>query len=389
MLRSLERQRLLSTASLLEGWHAAEEGRDPWERWSTGSSILELPQGPTALVLQGFLPQEVIDRGEPTLRMSAGRDGRWRQAQEMPITQSDIIIFFARRRDDLIRIELHSPWSPAAVWGTGDDRPFGIYLRDVYGLPEPDPELRTYQMLPIGSLLEKVCLTGWHPVESDGRAWWVWSTGDSTLSVPPEFARLMLNVHMPTPALRGGDRTLSVYALRGDGWQLIKEAPISSAPKPIILNKGDARLLRLKTSDPWTPAAAAGDHDPRTLGVGLSDVQFMPENVDLVVDVHTIQKIYGPRFLTVRIDTTNKCNLRCQMCYLSYDQVFFQKADYMSVDVFRRIAEKAFPYAEAVVLSAGFEPLLHKDFDQILRNYLKTYNRRYHNRAQASLMRPR
>ncbi|MEY2584719.1 MAG: hypothetical protein QOD80_745 [Verrucomicrobiota bacterium] len=75
----------------------------------------------------------------------------------------------------------------------------------------------------------------------------------------------------------------------------------------------------------------------------------------------------GPGRLKVIIDVSNKCNLRCQMCHFSFDDVFHQPAHHMRPETFQRIAASVFPYAHTVVLSAGNEPLMSPWFTEILR----------------------
>jgi molybdenum cofactor biosynthesis enzyme MoaA len=75
----------------------------------------------------------------------------------------------------------------------------------------------------------------------------------------------------------------------------------------------------------------------------------------------------GPGRLKVTIDVSNKCNLRCQMCHFSFDDVFHQPAHHMRPEMFERIAASVLPHAHTVVLSAGNEPLMSPWFTEILR----------------------
>ena len=75
----------------------------------------------------------------------------------------------------------------------------------------------------------------------------------------------------------------------------------------------------------------------------------------------------GPGRLKVIIDVSNKCNLRCQMCHFSFDDVFHQPAHHMRPEQFERIAASLLPYAHTLVLSAGNEPLMSPWFTEILR----------------------
>ena len=70
------------------------------------------------------------------------------------------------------------------------------------------------------------------------------------------------------------------------------------------------------------------------------------------------------RYLNVRIDTTNFCNLRCKMCNLSLNNDI--KREKMDIKLFEKIAEKMFKNTRMLYLSCGAEPLVHSKFDEII-----------------------
>jgi radical SAM protein with 4Fe4S-binding SPASM domain len=73
------------------------------------------------------------------------------------------------------------------------------------------------------------------------------------------------------------------------------------------------------------------------------------------------------RFLTVRMDTTNICNLRCQMCpMLISDMDPSRNWHHIDPALFDRIAEQLFPIARTVGLSCGAEPFCNPDFHRYL-----------------------
>lgn len=78
------------------------------------------------------------------------------------------------------------------------------------------------------------------------------------------------------------------------------------------------------------------------------------------------RKIPQNRFLTVRIDIINKCNLRCKMCYFSMEKVKQQPRVEMPVELFEKIAAQVFPVAKQVIISAGAEPLYAPKFPEML-----------------------
>lgn len=63
------------------------------------------------------------------------------------------------------------------------------------------------------------------------------------------------------------------------------------------------------------------------------------------------------RFLTVRMDTTNHCNLRCSMCPMRLaDSDPGREWRHISDHLFRKIVRQVFPLAGTVGLSCGAEP---------------------------------
>lgn len=73
----------------------------------------------------------------------------------------------------------------------------------------------------------------------------------------------------------------------------------------------------------------------------------------------------GLRHLAIRIDTINLCNLRCKMCYYSFD--FRRKKEQMELPLFRKIAGEVFPKTRFLYLSCATEPLMNKEFSAYVR----------------------
>jgi molybdenum cofactor biosynthesis enzyme MoaA len=86
----------------------------------------------------------------------------------------------------------------------------------------------------------------------------------------------------------------------------------------------------------------------------------------MAVDSDQLAPLHA-RPLTVLFDISNKCNLRCRMCYFSYDSVFLRRAQFMSPETFERIASSVIPLAHTLFLSAGCESLTSPHFIDILR----------------------
>lgn len=78
------------------------------------------------------------------------------------------------------------------------------------------------------------------------------------------------------------------------------------------------------------------------------------------------------RSLVVRMDTTNRCNLRCSMCPMKFSDADPERVWMdMDPDLFSRIAGQVFPGAKSVALSCGAEPLCNPDFPRYLEMLYK------------------
>jgi radical SAM protein with 4Fe4S-binding SPASM domain len=74
----------------------------------------------------------------------------------------------------------------------------------------------------------------------------------------------------------------------------------------------------------------------------------------------------GIRPLKMEMDVTNQCNLRCLFCHFSLEHISRQKRDDMSLEDFTRVAEQVFPLCESVNLAYTAEPLLHRQFGELM-----------------------
>jgi MoaA/NifB/PqqE/SkfB family radical SAM enzyme len=73
----------------------------------------------------------------------------------------------------------------------------------------------------------------------------------------------------------------------------------------------------------------------------------------------------GLRHLVIRMDTINLCNLRCKMCYYSFD--YKRKKEQMDIALFSKIADEVFAKTRFLYLSCATEPLMNKEFAEFLR----------------------
>ena len=78
-----------------------------------------------------------------------------------------------------------------------------------------------------------------------------------------------------------------------------------------------------------------------------------------------VMQLLGMRYLVIRIDTTNLCNLRCRMCYYSAEK--HRKRVEMDMSLFEKIAKEIFPHTKFLYLSCATEPLMNRNFVDFLK----------------------
>ncbi len=78
-----------------------------------------------------------------------------------------------------------------------------------------------------------------------------------------------------------------------------------------------------------------------------------------------------PRFMHVEMDITSRCNIRCVMCYHSFDAFAHSKAVLLPVETFDALAATLLPRAHTLTLSLGSEPTTSPYFVPILRSAAK------------------
>jgi MoaA/NifB/PqqE/SkfB family radical SAM enzyme len=102
-----------------------------------------------------------------------------------------------------------------------------------------------------------------------------------------------------------------------------------------------------------------------TLADDIAECRSLGAFHDLLVE----QGIHRPgsRFAHLELDITNRCNLRCVMCYHSFDYVRQARTVHMTPEEFDAIAARVLPSAYKLTLSLGNEPLMSPHFIPILR----------------------
>ncbi|MFH0794055.1 MAG: radical SAM protein [bacterium] len=73
------------------------------------------------------------------------------------------------------------------------------------------------------------------------------------------------------------------------------------------------------------------------------------------------------RFLTVRMDLHNKCNLRCTMCYFALEEVRNQPMIEMSPPLIDRIESQIWPRTRELWLSCATGPMMSKRLGDVLK----------------------
>jgi MoaA/NifB/PqqE/SkfB family radical SAM enzyme len=69
----------------------------------------------------------------------------------------------------------------------------------------------------------------------------------------------------------------------------------------------------------------------------------------------------------INLDTSNTCNLRCVMCYMSLEDMHQTKSQIMPIELFESIAKQTFHKTRFLELSCGFEPFMNKKFLDYVR----------------------
>jgi MoaA/NifB/PqqE/SkfB family radical SAM enzyme len=98
------------------------------------------------------------------------------------------------------------------------------------------------------------------------------------------------------------------------------------------------------------------------------------EPLDLCRSLDELYERYAPlgvygsrRFVQLELDITNRCNIRCVMCYHSFESTRRAKTVQMTPETFALAAARVLPHAHRLTLSLGNEPLMSPHFVPILR----------------------
>jgi radical SAM protein with 4Fe4S-binding SPASM domain len=186
---------------------------------------------------------------------------------------------------------------------------------------------------------------GFGALEESGSALGVRFQGSAEIRLPPHVRSVFLRLRVLGQSTFHG--TLHFH---DEHWRSLGVRALS----------GEEALLVVEIQEPLLRVTL-----PPGVSALLLDLDYYSHPVRATHDMAGL-RARGRRFLTLRVDLTNKCNLRCRMCQLSFDEVFFQQKDYIQVEEFERMAAEVFPLTAHLALSAGFEPLLHPGFSAVL-----------------------
>ena len=88
----------------------------------------------------------------------------------------------------------------------------------------------------------------------------------------------------------------------------------------------------------------------------------------------TAPKVELDKFDNLFIELTNQnCNLKCKHCYINFEP-YKKIKDFISIDIIKQAISDLKNFDIKMIYLTGGEPLLHPDFNAILRYCLKKYN---------------
>ena len=185
--------------------------------------------------------------------------------------------------------------------------------------------------------------------------------GTARIVLPDGTGSLFLRLGVPALAL--GDGALMVHFFGGEA-ECLLEIEIDSEDTWVALPTRGATAIRIETARTWN-GGLVGLASSSELGLLIKDAEILTDVMRPRYDLVS-SDADGRRFLSLRLDLTNKCNLRCRMCPLSFDEIFYQSKNYVEVAEFRKFAADILPRTEQLSLSVAYEPLLHPAFPEIL-----------------------
>lgn len=78
-------------------------------------------------------------------------------------------------------------------------------------------------------------------------------------------------------------------------------------------------------------------------------------------------------WITLRMDISNKCNLRCIMCHYREKEIYSRPARFITAEELKAQIHDMAPFIRHIMLSCGFEPLVSKHFSAITEMLHRDY----------------
>ncbi len=72
-------------------------------------------------------------------------------------------------------------------------------------------------------------------------------------------------------------------------------------------------------------------------------------------------------WITIRMDITNKCNLRCIMCHYKEKEYYSKPTNAITAEKLKIQLQDIAPYVKNIMISCGYEPLMSKHFYDIIK----------------------
>jgi len=108
------------------------------------------------------------------------------------------------------------------------------------------------------------------------------------------------------------------------------------------------------------------------ISIEVDDEQLTDESY-LKVEEHFVKTLKKHPWLTIRMDITNKCNLKCIMCHYKEEEIYSRPTRLITAEQLQHKIKDIAPYVAHIMLSCGFEPLMSKHFNDILKMLFTNY----------------
>lgn len=158
------------------------------------------------------------------------------------------------------------------------------------------------------------------------------------------------------------DNEYSGFRILQGNQPLALEQPL---PLELAIVTGDGRSKILRLNLDLTPSLIqdieVDEEEPRNLEIFEKTEKSF---------INTLQR---KPWLTIRMDLTNKCNLKCVMCHYKEQEIWSRPLKQVSAEQLKLALKDIGPYVKHIMLSCGFEPLMSKHFHEIIAMLRTSY----------------